>query len=150
MTIGEMRLSLSLTTYRQFFIDIASLSAYNYFSDNVINRVNLSFDNHHSRGFMFADEHLLHKFELGLNPQRLEASAIPATIIGYGEISAIFQIAEYPGAAFKRLPLFSDRPSAEKYARQFHEYCHLLARSGLHLPEHQTFIIEPPDRPVAV
>jgi hypothetical protein len=80
----------------------------------------------------------------------LEASAIPATIIGYGEISAIFQIAEHLGAAFKRLPLFSDRPAAEKYARQFHEYCHLLAQSGLQLPEHQTFIIEPPARPVAV
>ena len=99
---------------------------------------------------MLADEHLLQEFELGLNPQRLEDSTIPATIIGYGEISAIFQIADHSRVAFKRLPLFSDRPSAEKYTRQFHEYCHFLSQSGLHLPEHQTFIIEPPGRPVAV
>lgn len=99
---------------------------------------------------MLADEYLLQEFELGLNPQRLDDSTIPATIIGYGEISAIFQVADHSRAAFKRLPLFSDRPSAEKYTRQFHEYCHLLTQSGLHLPDHQTFIIEPPGRPVAV
>ncbi len=38
-----------------------------------------------------------------------------ATIIGYGEISAIFQIGDNFEVAFKRLPLFADRPSAEKY-----------------------------------
>lgn len=99
---------------------------------------------------MLADPRLLHEFEIGLNPQRLEDSTIPATIIGYGEISAIFQVADHPRVAFKRLPLFSDRLSAEKYTRQYHQYCHLLSQSGLNLPEHQTFIIEPPARPVAV
>jgi len=99
---------------------------------------------------MIADESLLYEFEIGLNPQRLKDSTIPAAIIGYGEISAIFQIADHPEVAFKRLPLFFDRSSAEKYTRQYHDYCHLLSESGLHLPEHQTFIIEPPDRPVAV
>jgi hypothetical protein len=110
----------------------------------------MSFDNRNPGDSMLADEHLLQEFESGLNPQRLEDSAIPATIIGYGEISAIFQVADNSMTAFKRLPLFSDRPSAEKYTRQFYEYCHLLSQSGLHLPEHQTFIIEPPGRPVAV
>jgi hypothetical protein len=99
---------------------------------------------------MIADESLLYEFENGLNPQRLKDSTIAADIIGYGEISAIFQIAHHPEVAFKRLPLFIDRSSAEKYTRHYHDYCHLLAESGLHLPEHQTFIIEPPDRPVAV
>ncbi len=99
---------------------------------------------------MIADEGLLYEFENGLNPQRLKDSTIPAAIIGYGEISAIFQIADHPAVAFKRLPLFYNRSAAEKYTRQYHEYCHLLSESGLHLPEHQTFIIEPPDRPVAV
>ena len=99
---------------------------------------------------MIADESLLYHFEMGLNPQRLKDSAIPAAIIGYGEISAIFQIADHSDVAFKRLPLFSNRSSAEKYTRQYHDYCDLLSASGLHLPEHQTFIIEPPDRPVAV
>jgi Family of unknown function (DUF6206) len=99
---------------------------------------------------MGADANLLYDFEIGLNPQRLRDSAIPATIIGYGEISAIFRIADHRETVFKRLPLFSDRSSAEKYTRQYHDYCHFLSASGLHLPDHQTFIIEPPSRPVAV
>jgi hypothetical protein len=52
---------------------------------------------------------------LGLNPQDPKNSPIAATIIGYGEISAIFQIGDNSEVAFKRLPLFADRPSAEKY-----------------------------------
>jgi hypothetical protein len=99
---------------------------------------------------MLADENLLHEFERGLNPQRLTDSPIAANIIGYGEISAIFQLANISEVAFKRLPLFSDRPSAEKYTLRYCEYCNLLTEAGLHLPEHQTFIIEPHMRPVAV
>jgi len=99
---------------------------------------------------MLADENLLTQFEIGLDPQNLKDSPIPATIIGYGEISAIFQIADQPDAAFKRLPLFSNRAAAETYVQQYHEYCRLLIDAGLGLPDHQTCIIEPPDRPVAV
>jgi hypothetical protein len=99
---------------------------------------------------MLADENLLAQFEIGLNPQNLKDSPIPATIIGYGEISAIFQIADYPDVAFKRLPLFSDRAAAEKYVHQYREYCRLLNEAGLNLPDHQACITQAPDRPVAV
>ncbi len=99
---------------------------------------------------MRVDVNLLHEFETGLNPQDLEHSPIPARIIGYGEISAIFQIADNSEAAFKRLPLFSDRSSAEEYTRHHDEYCHLLKEAGLNLPEHETVIVEPVGRPVAV
>jgi len=99
---------------------------------------------------MLADENLLSRFEIGLNPQNLKDSAIPATIIGYGEISAIFQIADRHDVAFKRLPLFSDRAAAETYVQQYHEYCRLLSDAGLSLPDHQICIVEPPGRPVAV
>ncbi|MBE9544046.1 MAG: hypothetical protein IMF02_06095 [Proteobacteria bacterium] len=99
---------------------------------------------------MRVDENLLYEFESGLNPQDLKNSPTPATIIGYGEISAIFQIADNSEVAFKRLPLFSDRPSAELYIQHHDEYCHLLTEAGLRLPEHEMVIIEPIDRPVAV
>ena len=96
------------------------------------------------------DDLRLYEFELGLNPQNLKDSAIPASIIGYGEISAIFQIAHNHEVAYKRLPLFADRISAQNYAQLVHDYCSLLTESGLSLPEYQTFIVEPPGRPVAV
>lgn len=99
---------------------------------------------------MLADENLLAQFEIGLNPQNLKDSPISATIIGYGEISAIFQIADHPDVVFKRLPLFSDRAAAEKYVQQYREYCRLLNEAGLNLPDHQACIIQAPDRPVAV
>ena len=99
---------------------------------------------------MLVDENLLYEFESGLNPQDPKNSPIAATIIGYGEISAIFQIGDNFEVAFKRLPLFADRPSAEKYSRHHDEYCHLLTDAGLSLPEHQTIILEPSGRPVVV
>ena len=97
---------------------------------------------------MYIDEDLLYRFEAGLNPQNIEDSPIPATILGFGEISTIFQIGDNRKVAFKRMPLFSERSSAEKYARRFEEYCLLLVEAGLELPEHQTAVIQIPDRPV--
>jgi len=97
---------------------------------------------------MYVDEELLHRFEAGLNPQNIEDSPIPATILGFGEISAIFQIADNKEVAFKRMPLFSKRSLAERYARRFEEYCLLLTEAGLELPEHQTVVIQVPYRPV--
>jgi len=99
---------------------------------------------------MFIDSRLLDRFERGLNPQDLNNSPIPASVIGYGEISAIFEIADNRETAFKRLPLFQSRESAETYTRQFHEYCGLLTAAGLSLPEHETCIIEAAGRPVVV
>ena len=96
------------------------------------------------------DGELLQRFEAGLNPQRLTASAVPARIIGYGEISAIFQIQGDEENVYKRLPIFEDRPSAEGYARMHGEYCALLESAGLRLPAHATHIVEIPGRPVAV
>ena len=97
---------------------------------------------------MYVDEDLLRRFETGLNPQNIEDSPIPATILGFGEISTIFQIGDNRKVAFKRMPLFSEHSSAEKYARRFEEYCLLLINAGLNLPEHRTAVIQVPDRPV--
>ncbi|MEW6188327.1 MAG: DUF6206 family protein [Thermodesulfobacteriota bacterium] len=99
---------------------------------------------------MLVDETLLNAFEKGLNPQRLEDSPVKAEIIGYGEISAIFRIQGHPRTAYKRLPLFSDYASAEKYTGLFNEYCRLLSEAGLCLPLQETFIIEIPGRPTVL
>jgi hypothetical protein len=99
---------------------------------------------------MDIDENLLTEFESGLNPQKLDQSDIPAALIGFGEISAIFQIGDQTGTAFKRLPLFSDRPSAQNYIRKYKEYCELLGDAGLNLPPDKTFIITAAQRPVVL
>ena len=48
----------------------------------------------------------LYEFEKGLNPQKPAESKIPARIVGYGEISAIFEIETDKNQVYKRQPLF--------------------------------------------
>ncbi len=93
---------------------------------------------------------LLYRFEANLNPQDLTSSPIAATILGYGEISTIFQIGEDASTAFKRMPLFRRRQSAETYAEQYRFYCSQLTAAGLHLPPDETVIVEVAERPVVL
>jgi hypothetical protein len=82
------------------------------------------------------DRDLLQKFEYGLNPQSPEASAIPALIIGYGEMSTIFAI-NVPGQeslAYKRLPIFRTMAEMEGYESLFQEYNSRLGGIGLSIP----------------
>jgi len=99
---------------------------------------------------MKIDRNLLQRFEEGLNPQRIDQSAIPAQLLGYGEISAIFRIQGDDQAAFKRMPLFSERGTAEKYVDLYREYCRLLKSAGLNLPDDDTAVVHVPGRPVVV
>ncbi|MBW1899657.1 MAG: hypothetical protein JRI61_11440, partial [Deltaproteobacteria bacterium] len=99
---------------------------------------------------MKIDLDLLVRFEEGLNPQDLESSSIPARCIGYGEISAIFQIGDNENIVYKRLPLFKNRNEAEDYGLLYHEYCELLKKAGIRLPEDETTVIEVPGRPVVL
>ena len=99
---------------------------------------------------MIPDKELLQRFEKELNPQDLNASTVPATIIGYGEISVIFEIESMPGIVFKRLPIFSSRKKAEKYSDMYKEYCRFLGEAGLRLPNSDTCIVEEPSRPTTL
>jgi hypothetical protein len=99
---------------------------------------------------MKIDKNLVQRFEQDLNPQKLDNSPIPVSIIGYGEISSIFQINNDTNIVYKRMPLFKDRSSAETYAAQYHEYCNFIKEAGLNLPQDETIIIECPGRPVVL
>lgn len=93
---------------------------------------------------------LIQRFEEGLEPRNLSASRVPARLLGFGEISAIFEVADMPGIAVKRMPLFRDRQGAEDYGKNFHEYCAMLAEAGLALPESRTVVAAAPGRPVCL
>ena len=82
---------------------------------------------------------LLMEFEGGLDPERPERSQIPATVLGYGEISTVFAIdaGSLEGLAFKRMPLFRDEAEIQAYQAAYEEYCRLLQQEvGLRLPAH--------------
>ncbi|HOG46851.1 MAG TPA: DUF6206 family protein [Anaerolineae bacterium] len=85
------------------------------------------------------DVDLLREFERGLDPRRPERSRIPARILGYGEISTVFEVqAEgMRGLACKRLPIFRDGAEVARYEAVYAEYIRLLTEGiGLTLPPH--------------
>jgi len=84
---------------------------------------------------------LIQDFECGLNPQYPEKSTIPATIVGFGEISSIFKINPYHDWVFKRLPLFNTTAQAIQYIEKYKLYTAYLKQAGLSLPLDDTFVI---------
>lgn len=87
----------------------------------------------------------LRQFEHALDPQHPDRSAIPARILGYGEISTVFAIdtPELRGWAFKRLPLFDHHAEIENYRAVFAEYNRLLEQDiGLRLPPRDEAILD--------
>jgi len=85
------------------------------------------------------DLNLLQAFERGLDPQHPERSAIPARVLGYGEISTVFEI-QAEGMrhlACKRLPIFETPAEVERYTAAYQEYNRLLAEEiGIAIPAH--------------
>lgn len=88
---------------------------------------------------MQVDIELLKEFERGLDPARPEQSRIPARVLGYGEISTIFEI-QAAGArdvACKRLPLFQSEAEIKHYEQIYHDYNETLQkRIGLNIPDY--------------
>jgi len=88
---------------------------------------------------MQVDIELLKEFEKGLDPEHPERSKIPARVLGYGEISTIFEIDSPTTArlACKRLPLFRTREEAESYELLYNAYNAVLAdKIGIKVPEY--------------
>lgn len=85
------------------------------------------------------DLELLGAFESHLDPRHPEQGAIPAGVLGYGEISTVFEIGSGPQAdvAYKRMPIFENVAELEEYRRVFDEYNRLLVSEvGLRLPRY--------------
>ena len=80
---------------------------------------------------MKVDMEVLREFEERLNPAKPEN----IKILGYGEISTVFELPEYPGIAFKRIPMFKSVEQVEKYIQTYYEYIELLSSAGLKIPE---------------
>ncbi len=83
------------------------------------------------------DKDFLREFEEGFNPVNLKKSKIPVRILGYGEISCVFEILHdrYQNIAFKRIPNFKSTQQVERYINTYFEYINLLREAGLEIPE---------------
>jgi len=99
---------------------------------------------------MELNHNLLFKLEENIEPHDLALSAVPITVLGYGDISLVFKIDELDGMVLKRMPVFKNTSEAEQYAVMFREYNDVLGEAGLNIPPVETAVIHIPDRPVVV
>lgn len=90
---------------------------------------------------MKVDAEILKDFEEKLNPAKPEN----IKILGYGEISTVFEIPEYPGIAFKRIPMFRSVEQVKKYIDTYFEYVELLRMAGLKIPESDAIYVTTSD-----
>lgn len=103
---------------------------------------------------MLVDLEVLRRFEAGLDPRHPERGAVPARVLGYGEISTVLEIGA--GAerqvACKRMPMFQSEVEAEAYQALFTAYCHTLQeRIGISLvPGELARLPDPRGGPIVV
>jgi len=95
----------------------------------------------------------LKQFEKGLDPRFPERSAIPARVLGYGEISTVLELGtgSERDLAYKRLPMFRTEEEARDYQALYQEYVEVLGDGvGLRLVPSETvrFMDEERDRVV--
>ena len=91
---------------------------------------------------MELDQDLLDRFEAVLNPRQVDSSSVPAIIIGFGEISAIFQIDGDASVAYKRLPLFPSRKWGVLFGVRDGRRKHLCCQSTLPVHPPASFVSE--------
>jgi hypothetical protein len=87
---------------------------------------------------LVVDRELLKAFEEKLDPSKPEESPIPAKVLGYGEISTIFEIVDESqrDIAYKRMPLFDDIQQIERYKEIYYRYNELLKEIKIEVPEY--------------
>lgn len=85
------------------------------------------------------DFDLLQQFELNVDPTSPESCPIPCRVLGYGEISTVFEIQAkgMTELAFKRMSIFETPEELSEYLVTYNEYNHLLEEEiGIQLPPH--------------
>jgi hypothetical protein len=98
------------------------------------------------------DFNMLQEFEKKLDPQIPESCSIPCHVLGYGEISTVFEInvESMEGLAFKRMSIFESQEELDRYYYAYQEYNYLIEEKiGIGLPPHGHAIVRTPSgRPI--
>lgn len=86
----------------------------------------------------------LQEFENQLNPAKAKNNKFDFEILGYGEISTVFDIKgeAFTGWAFKRLPLFKSKDQADKYVRFYKSYNQKLGEIGIQMPKYDGAVVK--------
>ena len=81
---------------------------------------------------------LLKEFEKNIDTENPEAGIIPIKILGYGEISMVFELVGDPShLAYKRIPIFDTEEQVKRHTWAYNEYSRILNdKVGLTLPDY--------------
>ncbi|MHA1986033.1 MAG: DUF6206 family protein [Promethearchaeota archaeon] len=82
---------------------------------------------------------LLKDFEKTIDTIHPETGKIPIKILGFGEISLVFEIiGDSEQLAYKRIPIFKNEKQVRRHVWAYNEYCRIIEKEiGLILPEHK-------------
>ncbi|MFW9823061.1 MAG: DUF6206 family protein [Candidatus Thorarchaeota archaeon] len=88
---------------------------------------------------MKIDIELLKEFERSIDTIHPETGKIPIKILGFGEMSLVFEIIGDPEQlAYKRIPIFENEKQVRRHIWAYNEYCRILEEEiGFNLPEHK-------------
>jgi hypothetical protein len=83
---------------------------------------------------------ILKKLERTIDTVNPEGGKVPIKILGYGEISLVFELLNDPQhLAYKRIPIFDNENQVKRHIWAFNEYNRLLMdETGLNLPQFDT------------
>ena len=87
---------------------------------------------------MKIDIEILRKLERSIDTYNPEKGEVPIKILGYGEISLVFEILNNPEQiAYKRIPIFDNEKQVKRHIWAYNEYNRTLKEEvGLNLPEY--------------
>ena len=87
---------------------------------------------------MKIDTDILKKLEQSIDTYNPENGEVPIKILGYGEISLVFEIVGDPEQiAYKRIPIFDNEKQVKRHIWAYNEYNRILIEEvGLNLPEY--------------
>ncbi|NHJ20337.1 MAG: hypothetical protein EAX91_05295 [Candidatus Lokiarchaeota archaeon] len=87
---------------------------------------------------MKIDIELLRRLENSIDTYNPETGEVPIKILGYGEISLVFEIVGDPEQlAYKRIPIFDNEEQVERHIWAYNEYSRILSKEvGLNIPEY--------------
>jgi hypothetical protein len=87
---------------------------------------------------MKIDLELLKELERTINTIHPEKGKIPIKILGFGEISLVFEILDDPeNLAYKRIPIFDSEDQVKRHIWAYNAYCKILEKDvGLNMPHY--------------
>ncbi|MFX1394060.1 MAG: DUF6206 family protein [Promethearchaeota archaeon] len=82
---------------------------------------------------------LLKELERNIDTINPEKGKIPIKILGFGEISLVFEFMDDPKLAYKRIPIFDNEKQVKRHIWAYNKYNQILETDvGLKLPEYDT------------